>query len=112
MISIGDVLEITGKDAEAIEYYQQAFEAMTRVYTQQTARAKPWQADLGAIIGDKYLALEQSQEAEIWYRRVLSFAVFNLRATRGLSGILRRSGNTEDANRLCTEFFERIVTPI
>jgi tetratricopeptide (TPR) repeat protein len=108
LINIGDVLEITARMPLAVEYYELAFEAMGRVYKQQAARIRPWYADLGALIGDKYIELEKSQEAEVWYRHVLGFAPFNLRAARGLTKILISSGDTNGAQHICTEFLQRI----
>lgn len=108
MINIGDVLEISGKLRESIPYFEQAFAAMTRVYAEQTARIRPWYADLGAIIGDKYVAMEQYDEGEVWYRHVLSFAPFNEQAGRGLVGLLAQSGDPEAAEFICTEFIQRV----
>jgi DNA-binding winged helix-turn-helix (wHTH) protein/Tfp pilus assembly protein PilF len=108
LINIGDVLEITDKMPKAVEYYELAFEAMGRVYNQQTARIRPWYADLGSLIGDKYVELKKQQEAEVWYRHVLGFAPFNLRAAQGLTSILIKSGDTDGAQRICSEFLQRI----
>ena len=110
LINIGDVLEITKKMPQAVEYYELAFEAMGRVYEKQTARIRPWYADLGALIGDKYIELEKWQEAEVWYRHVLGFAPFNFRAAQGLTSILISSGDTISAQHICTEFLQKIGT--
>ena len=86
-INIGDVNEIIQNNALAIEYFAAVFEAMTRVYKNQSTRIQPWYADLGAAIGDKYYATKRTQQAETWYRHVLSFAPFNDKATAGLATI-------------------------
>ena len=108
MINIGDVLEITGRDAEAIPYFEQAFAAMGRVYSSQTARVRPWYAALGAVIGDKYFAMGQMQDAEAWYRHVLSFAPFNESAAVGLVAVLQLQGDEQSAARICEQFSQRI----
>lgn len=108
LINIGDVNEIIQNNALAIEYFEAAFEAMTRVYESQSTRVQPWYADLGAAIGDKYYVKNQTQQAETWYRHVLSFAPFNDKATAGLATILKESGDQQSAQRLCDEFEQRV----
>lgn len=112
LINYGDVLEIMGNLPEAMVYYQRAFEAMQQVQVEQSARINPWLADFGARIGDKYLSMDEPHEAEIWYRKVLSFAPFNSNATRGLVRILSDAGDTDTAQRFCLEYLQRIGTDI
>ena len=112
LINYGDVLEITGNLPEAMDYYVRAFEAMREVRAAQSARVNPWLADFGAHIADKYLSLNKVQEAEIWYRKVLSFAPFNSNATKGLVAILKQTGDDSAAQRLCLEYLQRIGNPI
>ena len=99
---------ISGNLPEAIDYYEQAFTAMGEVYTTQSAVIQPWYADMGAVIGEKHLLLDQAEDAEAWFRHVPSFAPFNLRATQGLAGVLLTRGDTDEADRLCTIFEQRI----
>ena len=108
MINIGDVIEISQFDENPIQYYEAAFNAMTRVYDKQTSRVQPWYADLGAVIGDKHYSQGQYQKAETWYRHVLSFAPLNNNATRGLAVILNESGDTQSAEQLCASFEQRV----
>ena len=110
LINIADVIEISQRNENPIDYYEAAFEAMTRVYDAQTSRIQPWYADLGAIIGDKHLARGQQQEAETWYRHVLSFAPLNNNATKGLANILTESGDHQSAERLCLAFEQKVGT--
>ena len=108
LINMGDILEIQGQIPAALQYYEQAFAAMGRVYASQSARIQPWYADMGALIAEKHQQLTQLQQAESWYRHVLSFAPFNLRATRGLANLLSQAGDADAALRLCQEYRERI----
>ncbi|MDM7859088.1 winged helix-turn-helix domain-containing protein [Alteromonas sp. ASW11-36] len=108
MINIGDVLEITGHDAEAIHYFEQAFAAMGRVYSSQTARVRPWYAALGAVIGDKYYSMGQIQDAEAWYRHVMSFAPFHEPAASGLVAVLMQQGDEQSAAVICEQFSQRV----
>ncbi|MDX5405562.1 MAG: winged helix-turn-helix domain-containing protein [Chromatiaceae bacterium] len=108
LINMGDILEIQGHLPKALPYYEQAFAAMGRVYDSQSARIQPWYADMGALVAEKHQQLGQPQQAESWYRHVLSFAPFNLRATRGLAVLLQQAGDADAAFRLCQEFQQRI----
>lgn len=110
LINIGDVKEINQQGDQAIQYFEAAFAAMTRVYENQSTRIQPWYADLGAAIGHKYYAKNQTQQAETWFRHVLSFAPFNDKATAGLATILKESGDQQSAQRLCDEFEQRVGT--
>lgn len=108
LINLGDVSEINDDIPNAIHYYELAFDAMGRVYAEQTARIHPWYADLGAVIGDRYRMLQRFDSAEVWYRRVLAFAPFNALATNGLAIVLLHSGDDAGARRLCDEFIQRV----
>ncbi|WP_100657755.1 winged helix-turn-helix domain-containing protein [Alteromonas flava] len=112
LLNIGDVLEIQGKQEEALPYFEQAFAAMTRVYNEKSAQIAPWYADIGAMIGTKYAALQESQKAERWYRHVLSFAPLNTDATKGLVTLLNQHGEGASAKRLCDEYEQRVGTNI
>lgn len=70
-------------------------------------RVRPWYSELGVAIGEFYESLEEPQEAEIWYRRVLSYAPLHRPATTALAGLSRRSGDVEAAQRLCGELVQR-----
>ena len=61
--------------------------------------------------GAQLLELAQQNnlnEAELWYRHVLSFAPYDSNATRGLSQILALTSRTAEAKRLCQEYQKRI----
>ncbi|GAB3024732.1 tetratricopeptide repeat protein [Bowmanella dokdonensis] len=108
LINIGDVLEITGRPEQALPFFEKAYAAMTRLYEEQSARIMPWYADMGALIGEKYADLGQPQEAEVWFRKVLSQAPLNIRASLGLARILADSGDVDGAIRLCRDIKERV----
>ena len=105
LVNIGDIEEISGQLMSALSYYRQAFTAMSE---HPNTHGKPWRANLGASIGDKYKQLGEINEAEIWFRHVLSFAPFDLTATKGLASILQQNGEVSEKARLCQEYLERI----
>lgn len=110
LINMGDVYEISGKLTDAIEHYKKALQAMNRERAGQDNYGRPWRASLGASIADKYLVQNNLNDAEIWYRHVLSFAPFDARATKGLSSILKQTGRSEASTRLCENYVARVGT--
>lgn len=107
LINIADVLEITGRGAEAIPYYERAFDAMERVYEREPARVRPWHPELGVLLAERHLARGDLSDAELWYRRVLTIAPLHSAATAGLARLLRESGDPAAAERLCDELRQR-----
>lgn len=107
MINIGDVMEITGRDAEALPWFEQAYAAMGRVYDRNPVQIRPWYADLGVLIADRYRARGDSPAAEAWYRRVLAESPLHPAATVGLARLLRQGGDPAAADRLCVELRQR-----
>ena len=110
LINIGDVLEIAGRNHEALPYFEAAHAAMTRVYDQQAVRLLPWYAALGVVIGDRHAARGDGDKAVLWYRRVLDYAPLHPDATRKLALLLLQSGNSAAAQTLCAELQRRIGT--
>lgn len=102
LINIGDVLEISGRKAEALPYFEQAYAAMTRIYDKEAARVRPWYAELGVLIADRHRAGGALGEAETWYRRVLVYAPLHRIATSHLAALLKSQGETGTATELCT----------
>lgn len=101
LINIGDNLEISGRTAQALPYFEAAYAAMTRVYDRQSARVRPWHAELGVLIGDRYRASGKLDQAQAWYRRVLATAPLHVEATTRLASLLRQSGDADGATALC-----------
>lgn len=101
LIDLGDISEIAGERVAAIGYFEQAYTAMSRVYDHEASRVRPWQADLGLLIGDRYLAQGKLAEAESWYRRVLVQTPFHRGATTALARLLVRNGDATGAAELC-----------
>ncbi len=97
-----------GHKAEALDGFIAAFKAMTTRYQNDEVQIRPWYADLGNLIGDQYLAKEDYQEAESWFRRVLSFAPIHEQATLGLAVVLQQTGDEAGALRLCEELKRRL----
>ena len=108
LINIGDILEISGKSKQALPYFEAAYGAMTRVYDRQAARVRPWYAELGVLIGDRHKAAGDLRDAEVWYRRVLTYAPFHAAATARLAALLRNAGDTAGAAKLCGDLVQRV----
>lgn len=108
LINIGDVLEISGRESEALPYLEAAHAAMTRVYAEQAVRILPWYAALGVGIGDRYLAQGDKSKAVQWYRQVLESAPFDRAATEHLANTLWQSGELDRAQNLCRELQQHI----
>ena len=107
LINIGDVLEISGRKAEALPYFERAYAAMTRVYDKEAARIRPWYAELGVVIADRHRDNGAPGDAESWYRRVLVYAPLHKAATENLAGLLRAQGDTATAAQLCATLKQR-----
>lgn len=107
LINIGDVLEIAGRKPEALPYFERAYAAMSRVYAKESARVRPWHAELGVVIADRHRDSGALAEAEGWYRRVLAYAPLHRAATEHLAVLLRRQGDTASAANLCATLQQR-----
>jgi tetratricopeptide (TPR) repeat protein len=103
LINMGDVLEISGRGSEALPFFEAAYAAMTRVYENEMVRVRPWYAELGVLIGDRYKTRGENARAESWYRHVLSYAPLHRVATSHLAQLLREQGNSPAADALCRE---------
>jgi DNA-binding winged helix-turn-helix (wHTH) protein/tetratricopeptide (TPR) repeat protein len=112
LINMGDVHEILGHTSDAISYFKKALNAMNLEQAGNTNHGRPWRANLGAAIGNKYFAQNNMNEAEIWYRHVLSFAPYDGPATRGLALVLTQTGRNAEAERMCTQFKEKLGSSV
>ena len=108
MINVGDVLELEGRAAEALPWFERAHDAMSRAYAKNPVQIRPWYAALGVLIADRYRSNGNATTAETWYRRVLAQSPLHADATRGLAKLLRESGDTAGADRLCAELVSRV----
>ena len=107
MINIGDVLGLSGREAEALPWFERAYAAMERTYARNPAQVRPWQAPLGVLVARRLQADGDRAAAEGWYRRVLAQAPLDVEATRGLAALLRAAGDVQQADRLCLELRQR-----
>jgi len=110
LLNIGDVLEITGHDAEALPYLEKALAVMGRVYPHQAVRVRPWYAALGVAIGDRYREQGALDRAEHAYREALEQSPLHLEATLKLAETLVRQGNVDAARALCANLAKRVGT--
>lgn len=107
LINIADIFQNAGEQEQAITYFEMTFEAMSRVSSEQTVRVRPWRADLGAIIGEAYIESGKRNDAEVWFRHVLSFAPLNRRAIQGLVDLAKYNGDHSTANTLCAQYLQK-----
>jgi transcriptional activator of cad operon len=108
MMNIGDILEIQGRGAEAVPYFEKAYETMARVYGAQTVRVRPWHSELGIHIGDAYRARGELKQSVRWYRRVLDTAPLHPTATGRLTSVLHQTGDEKTARELCAALKSRL----
>lgn len=107
LINVGDVLEIVGKDNEALPYFERAYEAMSKAYVAESARVRPWQARLGVGIARRHAVAGDNAASERWYRRVLAVAPFDRDATMELAAQMKVAGSVKEAERLCRDLAAR-----
>lgn len=107
LINLGEIHEMNGDRRLALQAFEQAYAAMTRVYDSETPRVRPWYAPLGVLIGDRHAAAGEVQVAEIWYRKVLVYAPLNLGATSGLADLRSRARDPDGARAICQALVER-----
>lgn len=103
LINVGDVLELSGRAEEALPYFERAYAAMDQEYAAQSARIRPWQANLGVAIAERYARRGDLPQAEQWFRDVLVLSPLDGAATSGLARLLTATGETDEAETLCRE---------
>jgi tetratricopeptide (TPR) repeat protein len=108
MMNIGDILEIQGRQAEAVIYFEKAYVTMARVYGAQAAHVRPWHSELGIHIGDAYRARGELKQSAQWYRKVLDTAPLHPAAAGRLASVLQESGDEKAARELCAALKSRL----
>lgn len=108
MINLGELDSIDGDDLAALEWYQRAYAAMDRMYSEEPQRVGQWRAPLGVVIGQAHEARDDAAAAERWYRRVLEQAPLEPEATLRLIRVLRLSGAQSEATQLCDALNARV----
>lgn len=118
LINMGELYEITGQLTDAITYYKQALDVMNSKAVNSKAmntkgemasnHGRAWRATLGVLIAEKYLLQNNLNEAEIWFRHVLSFAPFDKAATLGLIEVLSKTSRINEVSQLCRAYEMRI----
>ncbi|MEO0972067.1 MAG: winged helix-turn-helix domain-containing protein [Pseudomonadota bacterium] len=108
MINLGEIHQINGESVEAARVFAEAFDAMDRAYAAEPQRVGPWQGALGVVVASLQVSLGNTEEAELWYRRVLERYPLNVEATRGLARLLEAGGDPSQAQQLCRQLVERL----
>lgn len=107
LINMSELARFQGDPELSDSYMEQAFEAMQRRYSEDEAMVRPWQSAIGLIIAARKREAGALSEAELWYRRVLALDPLNREAVSGLAGLLRRAGDTSEADALCADLERR-----
>ena len=108
LINLGEIQQMRGDQRGAVAVFEQAYAAMGRAYAREPQRVGPWQVALGVVIGERYETLQQTGDAELWYRRVLAQAPLEPEASTRLAQLLYRSGERGEALRLCKALTEKV----
>ncbi len=101
MINKAEIAQLNGDDESYLQLMEQAYQAMTTVYDQQIAKVRPWYPRIGVAIGDKYVQLNEPQEAEIWYRTVLNYSPLDKEANLGLMNLMKANGQKDTYQEIC-----------
>ncbi|WP_411359427.1 winged helix-turn-helix domain-containing protein [Pseudidiomarina salilacus] len=107
-INLADLYTAQQQDAAALAALEQAFAAMTLSYNEDPVQIRPWYAQLGVLIADRYWLRHDDANAETWYRTVLSFAPLDPAATIGLAAVLQTTGDKAGGLRLCSDLQRRL----
>lgn len=108
MINIADVLEQSGRAAEALPWFERAYAAMALDYADNPVQVRHWHEALGVLLADRYRLQGDLPRAEAGYRRVLALSPLHVDATRGLADVLATGGDSDAATRLCLELESRL----
>ncbi len=108
LINLADLDGLEGRDADALSKLERAWRAMEALYESQAVTIRPWHAALGTLIADRYRAAGDGEQAQAWYRRVLTRSPLHEEATAGLAAVLAGQGDTEAARTLCRDLVARI----
>lgn len=107
LINLGDLADIRGEPAAALPLYERAFAAMEHVYDAEPQRIRPWLAQVGVLVARRHTAAGRLEQAEDWYRRVLTEAPLHADAVIGLATLLKQKGDADGAARLCSDLIAR-----
>lgn len=107
-INLGEIHSIRGDVPGALAHFERGWAAMTRAYDDEPQRVGPWLAGMGVLIGDTHERLEQPEQAQQWYRRVLTQVPFEPEATARLARLLAAGGDAIEARSLCQSLTLRV----
>lgn len=109
MVNLGEIYQIKGDSSQALNFFMRAYEVMDKSYTSEPQKIGQWQGHLGTVIAQSYLQQAQLEDAEIWFRRVLSISPLDRDASIGLAAILRVNGDKVQAESICQELKSRLT---
>ena len=107
MINLSELYRLIGQPELSTPYLEQAWAAMERRYADDPVGIHLWHSATGLTVAENYAEVGNAEEAELWYRRVLSLDPLNAEAVRGLASLLDQYGDPGGADALCAEL-ERV----
>lgn len=107
MINLSELYRLIGQPELSTPYLEQAWAAMERRYSDDPVSIHLWHSATGITVAENYAEAGKTEEAELWYRRVLSLDPLNVEAVRGLASLLDQYGDPAGADALCAEL-ERV----
>lgn len=108
LINLSEIQGANGEPEAALSSLELAFAAMAEDYQQQAVIVRPWHADLGVVIAEQNIALNRHSDAEVWYRKVLSFEPFHRDASLGLIHVLQQLGDPDAAANICFDLKQKV----
>jgi len=107
LVNMSDLLQIEGSDQQALDHLVKAYQVMQKRYPAEPTRIRPWLGKMAVAIGQEYEKQGAAQEAEIWYRQVLSYSPYHPEATVALTHILSANGEADQAQQLCQQLKQK-----
>lgn len=107
LVNLGDLRDINGAPGEALPYYERAYALMERIYPSEPQRIRPWHAEIGVLVARRHAEAGRLDQAEAWYRRVLTQSPLEPNAVAGLAALLAQRGARAEARELCESLVER-----
>ncbi len=101
MINKSEILTLKNKKQESLSLLKQAYEAMESEYESNAVQIRPWLPRIATSIAKNSNLQGLSQDAEIWYRRVLNYSPLDLEANLGLMELLKSKGDVTSAKEIC-----------
>lgn len=111
-INLAELYGMRGQDARAYKTLVEAYEDMGRAYDDEPKAIAQWRAPLGVLIAKRDLSADRLDNAEAWYRRVLTDEPYHEEATLGLARLLSSTDRNSEMRALCERYENRTGTSL